>query len=490
MLYFLLLIQGMCLAADRPNMVFILGDDMNRDSWGAYGSVDCKTPNIDDLAREGLLFENVYCSTAMCAPFRQELYSGRSPWRTKTLSNHSISTAGTKSIAHYLKALGYRVALLGKNHVGPKKAYPFEYIQGGDKKKDQNPIFLSKARAFMDSCVKENTPFCLFVASSDSHAPFTTGDRSKYRASELTIPPYWVDTPTLREVLVSYYAEVSNFDDLVGDMRKELERRDLWKDTIFMVCSEQGSQLPFAKWTCYDQGLHSGLIMHWGGLANMGSSISEMISIADITPTLVAAAGGSLDEGDVDGKSFLRLVKGVEDGQDKEGGKNEVEAKGGLAEHHQYLYGAFTNCNIINNLNRVFPIRSIRSRDYTLIYNPNFRDITSNTTLSLALKYLRGGKSKKLDTASSWMALSNKNAKEQGLVHKLHHRPEYEFYHRSKDPYELHNEIDNPEYLPVIRQLKHDLFLKLKALGDADPVATEKSLIKKKSKNKSKKKSK
>ena len=90
-------------AGQRPNILFLLADDMNRDSWGVYGNQDCKTPNIDRLAREGMTFNRAYCSVAMCAPFRQELYSGRSPWRTRTLANHSKSKPGTRSIAHYLK---------------------------------------------------------------------------------------------------------------------------------------------------------------------------------------------------------------------------------------------------------------------------------------------------------------------------------------------------------------------------------------------------
>ena len=113
-----------CLGKDKPNVVFILADDMSRDTWGAYGGKECKTPNIDRLAKQGTRFERAYCSVAMCAPFRQELYSGRSPWRTGTLPNHSKSVAGTKSVVHYLKPLGYRVALLGKSHVGPNECYP------------------------------------------------------------------------------------------------------------------------------------------------------------------------------------------------------------------------------------------------------------------------------------------------------------------------------------------------------------------------------
>jgi len=182
------------------------------------------------------------------------------------------------------------------------------------------------------------TLFCLFVASHDSHAPFTTGDPSAYNAEALTIPPYWLDTPKLRSELVKYYAEVSNFDRLVGLIRQELETRGLWENTIFIVCSEQGTQLPFAKWTCYDNGLHAGLIAHWAGVTKPGSFADELISIADITPTLVAAAGGLLKAGDCDGRSFLPFLKG------------------GTQAGRTYVYGAFTNCNIIDNRDRIYPI--------------------------------------------------------------------------------------------------------------------------------------
>ena len=377
--------MGLAEGSDRrPNIVFILADDMGRDTWGVYGSVDCKTPNIDRLASEGMRFDRVYCSVAMCAPFRQELYSGRSPWRTGTLSNHSTSRPDTQSIPHYLKPLGYRVALVGKSHVGPKARYPFEYFPGNQKKsQDPNPGCLNDARKFMDSCAQEGKPFCLFIASDDSHGPFTTGDRAAYDAESLTIPPYWLDTPVLRRELVKYYAEIANFDQLVGQMREELDKRGLWGNTIFMICSEQGTQLPFAKWSCYDNGLRSGLIVRWAGVTRPGSVAEELVSIADITPTLVEAAGGRLKPGDCDGKSFLKMLEG----------KAQVL--------HSHVFGAFSNCNIIGSRQRIYPIRVIRNKSFTLIYNPNHESQTSNVTLDKALAMLnapgRGGN----DVASS-----------------------------------------------------------------------------------------
>ena len=442
----------------KPNIVFILADDMNRDSWGAYGSVDCKTPHIDRLAREGICFDRAYCSAAMCAPFRQELYSGRTPWRTGTLPNHSKSKPDTKSIVHYLKPLDYRVALLGKSHVGPNECYPFEYIKGGDKRKDENPILVERAGDFIDSCSEEGKPFCLFVASNDSHAPFTTGNPSVYNAEQLTVPPYWLDTPELRKELVKYYAEVSNFDALVGQMREVLEERGLWENTLFMVCSEQGIQLPFAKWTCYDNGLHCGLVARWDGVTPPGSAAGELISIADITPTLVEAAGGTLNEGDVDGKSFLPMLKG------------EKQAL------HPYVFGAFSNCNINGNHERIYPIRVIRNKSYSLIYNPNFEHQTSNTTLDRARAMVNGDSAnvpRGGALAASWVSAYPGDE----LVHKLHHRPEYELYHLENDPYELRNEINNPEHQTVADEMKKQLHSRLAELGDADPIATETALV-------------
>jgi N-sulfoglucosamine sulfohydrolase len=85
-------------APEKPNIVFILADDVSRNTWGAYGSKDCKAPNIDRLALEGIRFDRAYCAVAMYSPFRQELYSSRSPWHRR----HAQSITGqTRNKEHY-----------------------------------------------------------------------------------------------------------------------------------------------------------------------------------------------------------------------------------------------------------------------------------------------------------------------------------------------------------------------------------------------------
>ena len=460
-------------AADKPNIVFLLADDMNRDTWGVYGSKDCKTPNIDLLSKDGLTFTKAYCSVAMCAPFRQELYSGRSPWRTGTLANHSKSNTDTRSIPHYLQPLGYRVALTGKTHIGPASAYPFEILKGGQ----GNKSFVENTKNFLDACQKDNSPFCLFIASKDGHAPFTSGDPSQYDKDALTIPPYWLDTPMMRETLVKYYAEVTNFDQLVGEVRAVLEDKGLWENTLFVVCSEQGIQLPFAKWTCYNNGLNTGIVMSWPGVIDAGSVCDELISIADVTPTLVDAAGGTLKPSEVDGKSFLRMLKG------------EPHTL------HDYVYGAFTNCNIIDNRNRIYPIRVIRNKEFSLIYNPNFKGYTSNVTLSPVMAQLypeeMSVKSKSAHAtreAATWIDLQGSSEHADALIQKLNKRPEYELYRLSSDPHEMKNEINNPEYEGIAAEMKKALMAQLSALGDSDPMSTEASLVRGKAQKKESKK--
>ena len=117
-------------AAEKPNLLLFLADDMTYTDLGCYGNPDVKTPAIDQLAREGLKFTRCYNSAPTCSPLRQSLYTGLYPVRNGAHPNHSRVYAGVKSIPHYLEPLGYRVAIVGKRHEAPAAAFPFEYLGG------------------------------------------------------------------------------------------------------------------------------------------------------------------------------------------------------------------------------------------------------------------------------------------------------------------------------------------------------------------------
>jgi uncharacterized sulfatase len=98
-----------------PNILIFVGDDMNWNDCEPYGSEVVKTPNIQKLANEGMSFDNMFTSTAMCAPTRQQLMTGLYPVRSGAFPNHSVVYDGVKSFAHHFGELGYEVALIGKN---------------------------------------------------------------------------------------------------------------------------------------------------------------------------------------------------------------------------------------------------------------------------------------------------------------------------------------------------------------------------------------
>ncbi len=458
---FILLVCGtLTLQAAKPNFVFLLGDDINRDSLGCYGNVDCPTPHIDKMAADGMKFNKAYTTVAMCAPFRQELYSGRTAWRTKAFLNHSHSLPETQSLPHYLKPLGYRVALTGKTHIGPQVSYPFEYLGG-----NPNSELLKKAKQFIGNCHKQDKPFCLIMASHDAHSPYTTGDRSQFDPAKLTIPPYWIDTPELRQALVPYYAEVNHFDQLAGSVRSYLDDSGLSKNTIFFVCTEQGSAFPFAKWTCFDNGLHTGLVAYGPGIVPKGKVCDELFWLCDVAPTMLEAADGKIKKGFFDGRSQYANLTGKP------------------TKVHDFVIGQFSNKGIHDNRERVYPIRCIRDGRYSFVWSPKHEEITSNISLSQALSLIKGEtpkpiKSSKVFPAASWVRSAKGAPLDNPLIKKLHHRPEFALYDLENDPHELKNLAKDEEHKETLQRLRNQLFSWLENRGDADPVATEQAITK------------
>ena len=224
-------------------------------------------------------------------------------------------------------------------------------------------------------------------------------------------------------------------------------------DTIFAFTSEQGSALPFAKWTCYDLGLKTGLIVRWPGHIEAGSENSAMVQYVDVLPTLLEATGaepsmfdtgrsGALDGGSgCDGESFLNVLLGK---------KNA---------HRGFVFGAHTTRGIING-STSYPIRSARSRSLKLIQNlAHEADFTNVNTRT-------GGGG---GVWQSWIEADG-STHERGQFYTK--RPAEELYDLSKDPYELHNVIDDPAYAAQLKELRSQLTGWMKQQNDRG-VATE-----------------
>ena len=412
----------------RPNMMIVIADDLSADKIGCYGNQDVRTPHIDQLAREGLLFTAAYTSTAMCAPSRAQFYTGLFPVRNGAFPNHSRVKPGVKSLPHYLAALGYRVGINGKRHYKPSESFPFEDVGGRRFHKEAIEEFIGRDR---------QQPFCLIFTSGNPHAPYTAGDASQYDAAQLTIPQNYVDTPETRQALAGYYAEVTDLDDQTGFCRAALERAGVLDETLFLFTSEQGAQFPGAKWTCYEDGLRVGLIARWPGKVRAGAASDAWVHYVDMVPTLLEAAGGTCPEG-LDGRSFLNVLLGKTDA------------------HRDVTYGVHTQRGAIGSPATGYPVRSIRVGSYKLIRNLNHQVAFNNAVI----------KNDREKYWHSWVKAAKTDAHAARLVQRYLNRPPEEFYDLDADPRELNNIIDAPAHRARIDDMRDQLQVWMAEQGD------------------------
>ena len=411
----------------QPNFLFIIADDCTHRDIGCYGG-QAITPNIDQLAKEGMKFTQCFQAAPMCSPTRHNIYTGLYPVKSGAYPNHTFAKDGTKSVVHYLKPHGYRVALSGKKHISPQEVFPFE--MSGAK---NNPDMKAVEELFKESKAA-GTPFCLFACSNEPHTPYTMGDPSKYDADKITLPANFVDTRETRAQYVKYLAEISYYDWQVGECLRLLDKHGHADNTLVVVVSEQGSSFPFAKWTCYDSGLQSAMIARWPGKIAAGATSHAMVEYVDVLPTFLDAA--SLKQPEVlDGRSFLPVLTGQE------------------TEHKDFVFGLMTTRGI-NNGSDHFGIRSVRSGKYKYIVNLTPEVAFSNVAMKDA-------------PFRSWQAKAAAgDAAAAEIVHRFQHRPAEELYDVTTDKLEWKNLADDPKLTDIKAELKNQLALWMTAQGD------------------------
>ncbi|NNE94172.1 MAG: sulfatase [Verrucomicrobiales bacterium] len=433
-----LLTAGLVTAAEKPNLVFIIADDCTYLDMEVYGG-QAKTPHTNQLAKEGMQFSRCFQTAPMCSPTRHNIYTGIYPVKSGAWPNHTRVYEGTKSIAHYLQDAGYRTALSGKTHINPRSSFPFEYsneFKSADPAKENPYPGLKK---LIQESKKAGTPFSIMACSNEPHSPYDKGDPSAYPPESLKLPPTWVDTPETRMAYSNYLAEITYYDAQCGALLDLLEAEGVADNTLVMVVSEQGSGFPFAKWTCFEMGLASGMIVRWPGKVEPGSKTDALVEYTDIAPTFLAAAGAPVPE-IMDGKSFLSVLTGEAD------------------EHKKYTFGLHTTKGIINGSEN-FGIRSCATKTHRYI-----RNLNSDVKFTNAITR-KGG-----DKVSFWESWIEKaeGGDEQAvaMTKKYSFRPAEELYDVENDPHCLNNLIDDPNLADLKKELSAELDAWMKSQGD------------------------
>ena len=434
-------LSGLVVSAQAaPNFLVILADDCTFSDLPMYGGQNAKTPHLDRLASESLVFERAYVSAAMCQPCRAELYTGQFPMRHGCAWNHSACRPGTRSLPHHLTPQGYRTGIAGKVHVKPDSVFPFEAVPGFDANAVRDPTQphdLAGVKAFISR--DKAQPFCLVVALTEPHVPWVMGDASAYPPEKLRLPPNIADTPRTRQDFARYLAEITYMDGQVGEILAALEASGAAEETLVLFTSEQGSQFPGNKWTCWDTGLHTALVARWPGKIAAGTRTKAIVQYADVTPTLLDLAGGTAAP-EFDGHSFAAVLRGE------------------AAQHRDYAYAAHNNIPE----GPAYPIRSVTDGEWRYIRNLTPAELY----IEKHLMGLLGGSAAHNPYWSSWMATALDSSATYSLVKRYMQRPAEELYHTAADPAEMNNLANNPEQATRKAKLSAELDRWLAAQGD------------------------
>ena len=411
---------------ELPNLVVFISDDLGRLETSVYGSKEVKTPTMDRLAAAGMTFDNAYVASPSCCPNRFSLLTGLMPARHGAHPNHSQVKQGTRFLVPRLKRMGYHVASFGKVAHGRRR------FEGCDFNSPQPRNMSNDVRAYFTRNRIEK-PVCLLVGDRRPHVPWIK--ESKYDPESVTLPSHFVDTPQTREHWARYLTDITGMDQELGRIY-EFAKQRFGDDFLFFFTSDHGGQWPLGKWNLYDAGTRVPFIAVWPGKIDAGIRTDAMVSWVDIIPTLIDLAGGDVPE-DIDGKSFADILLG------------EVKS------HRDKIFTTHTGDGAMN----IFPIRSVRIGRYKYIHN--LRPDAYHTNHSD--RHRKDGAGAFWD---SWDKAAKTDPRAAAIIKRYYTRPKHELFDLEKDPLELNNLADSPQYRSKLQQLQTELAAWTTAQGD------------------------
>ena len=360
-------------AAQKPNVVLIVIDDLGQRDLGCYGSGFYETPNVDRLAESGVRFTQYYAANPVCSPTRASLQTGRNPARlnlTDFLKGRRQDKASPLLTAKYadqlpleevtlgemFKSVGYQTAFVGKWHLGGEPFYPqhqgYETNIGGSSAgspksyfwpdwKGRPPVdgefdgqyltdlLSQKACGWIESAAKNEKPFFLALCHHTVHIPIQPKSDllAKYeeKLSRIRLKEGSQDNPY-------YAAMVESMDTSVGRVLDTLEKLNATDNTVVIFTSDNGglsvkegkhtpattnAPLRAGKGYLYEGGIRDAFIVRWPGVTEPGSICDVPAISDDVFPTLCSAADVDAEKlklaGQLDGRDLSNVLKGNAD---------------------------------------------------------------------------------------------------------------------------------------------------------------------------------
>lgn len=291
--------------ASRPNFLWVTCEDTSPD-LGCYGDSYARTPNLDRLASQGARYTSAFSVAGVCAPSRSGLITGMYPTTigTQHMRCKAVPPPYVKCFPEYLRAAGYYCT----NNV--KTDYQFDPpITAWDE---------VSQRAHWRGRAKDQPFFAVFNfttthesqirSTSEQFERNTKNVPAEHRhdPAKAVLPPYYPDTPVVRNDWARYYDLVTAMDLQVAGILKQLEDDGLAENTIVFYYGDHGRGLPRGKRWIYDSGIHVPLIVRWPGKIEPGTVSDRLVSFIDFGPTLLSIAGVDVPKS-IQGRPFLGL---------------------------------------------------------------------------------------------------------------------------------------------------------------------------------------
>lgn len=332
---------------ERPNVLVVLTDQQRWDTVGAYGSPMDLTPNLDEMARRGTLFEYAFTCQPLCGPARGSIQTGKYATKHGVYVNSIALPEVEETLAHHFSRAGYKVGYIGKWHLAGTRALPvprnrrggyIDFWEAADVLEhishpydtvlygpDNEEIRLSGYRvdALTNEAIsfireRQGEPFFLFLSYVEPHHQndmkrFVAPEGYAERYANPYVPPDLRALPgDWYKELPDYYGMVARIDENLGRLLNELALLDLSEKTIVLFTSDHGCHFRTRnieyKRSCHESSIRIPMVFQGPGF-NSHRVIHELVSIVNIAPTLLDAVGISIPES-MQEKSMMPLVRG------------------------------------------------------------------------------------------------------------------------------------------------------------------------------------
>lgn len=398
------------LADDRPNIVWIISDDLSPE-LGCYGYPDVATPNLDRLAEEGTLFTKAFSTAPVCSASRTAFQTGL--YQT-TVGGHHHDTRDKKPLPDFattvtdeMQAAGYFVCN-GRGTTEDLKRPAKSHLN-----------WTYESKEFFDGTDwtqrAEGQPFFAQVQIKEPHRLFTAATKKYPNAP---IPPNYPDHPVTTADWANYLASIEVLDTKVGAILNRLDAEGLAENTLVLFFGDHGRPHVRGKQWLYDGGLWVPLIARWPGKVEAGKVDDRLVSLIDMMPTTLAAAGVEAPEDLVGADLFAPGFAG-----------------------HERLFAARDRCGDAPDR-----IRSVRTRDFKYIrnFNPEIPYMQHSG-------YKRAGYP--VDTVMR--VLHDEGTWTSPFMAAT--KPEEELYDLNADPWEMNNLADDPAHAEKLAELRGEV---------------------------------